>query len=196
MASVKKTPKNPIKAGTSKRSAEERKLAFVEAYLSNGGNATDAALQAGYSSGGAAKQGYRMSKDPTILSMIGQRQVALANKYELTTDAIIQSIAQEIHFDPACLYNEDGSLKSIHELDKNARMALASVEFEQHGSVDAPVFVRKVKWASRYQAREQAMKHLGMFERDNAQKSGALSGLPREMVQLIVERLRLLKGGK
>jgi hypothetical protein len=85
-------------------------------------------------------------------------------------------------------------LKPIRDLDPMTRMALSSVEFEQKGSQDAPVFVRKVKWGSKAAAREQAMKHLGMFERDNEQRNGAMAGLPREMVQLIVERLRQMAG--
>jgi hypothetical protein len=74
-------------------------------------------------------------------------------------------------FDPASLYNKDGTLKDITELDEDTRMALASIDFEQVGGKDSPVDVRKVKWASRHQAREQAMKHLGMFEVDNKQKA-------------------------
>ena len=50
-------------------------------------------------------------------------------------------------------------------------MALTSLELEQIGSPEGPIYTRKIKWASRAAAREQAMKHLGMFERDNAQKA-------------------------
>lgn len=46
--------------------------------------------------------------------------------------------------------------------------------FEQVGSPEAPVFVRKVKSGNRSAARDHLMKHLGMFERDNAQKAQVL----------------------
>ena len=170
----KRTVGKQVKAGTSKGSAEDRKKLFVEAYLSNGGNATDAALAAGYSQGGAAKAGYRLSKDVLVLSELRQRQNELAKKYSLTTEDVIRSISQELHFDPANLFNEDGSIKPITALDEDTRKALVSVETLQLGSDECPVFVKKLKWAQKSTAREQAMKHLGMFERDNQQKTDPL----------------------
>ena len=171
-----------VKAGTSKLSADDRKRLFVEAYLSNGGNATDAALAAGYSQGGASKAGYRLSKDVQVMSAVRQKQDELAKKYSLTTDDVIRSISQEIHFDPANLYNEDGSLKAITELDEDTRKALVSVEMIQVGSPDAPVFVKKIKWAQKSTAREQAMKHLGMFERDNLQQPPTILKIERVII--------------
>lgn len=194
MAPKKQTAKNPAtKQGTSKEAAAARKAVFVEAYIANGGNATEAAKTAGYSAKTAGVTGCQLLKDPNVSSAIAERSKSLAKKYELTADLVVKSIVQELTFDPANLYQAGGQLKDITELDEDTRMALASVEFEQLGSQDAPVFVRKMKWASRHNAREQAMKHLGMFEKDNEQKASALSGLPREMIEAVAERLRALK---
>lgn len=180
------------KAGTSKRAAEDRRKIFVEAYIANGGNATEAAKAAGYSAKTAHVQGSQLLKDPNVSAAITARRESLVKRYELTADLVTRSIVQELTFDPALLYNHDGSLKHVTELDEDARMALTSVEFEQIGSQDAPVFVRKVKWAQRGQAREQAMKFLGMFERDNKQRAGLLGDLPREAVEAIRDRLHAL----
>jgi len=188
-----KTKTKPTKNGTAKRSSEEKKLLFVEAYLSNGGNLTKAALAAGYTPKSASQQGYRMSKDHQIMSMIEQRSQVVAKKYELNTEMLIRSIVQEMEFDPASLYDENGKLKDIRDLDKDTRMALQSIEFEQRGGgEDEVITVRKVKWASRKEAREQGMRFLGMFEKDNKQKGGMLADLPRELLQLMVERLKTL----
>lgn len=192
MTAKAKKPAN--KRGTSKEAADNRKAVFVEAYIANGGNATEAAKTAGYSQKTAYSQGGRLLKDVEIQRAIAERSKAVAKKYELNTDLVVKSIVQELTFDPAKLYNAGGQLKDITELDEDTRMALASVEFEQLGSQDAPVFVRKFKWASRQAAREQAMKHLGMFEKDNEQKASALAGLPRELVEAVAARLRATKG--
>lgn len=165
------------KAGTGKEASIERRKVFVEAYITNGGNATQAAITAGYSDKTAGSQGQRLLKDVEIASRIAERAKAVANKYELTTELAARSIVQELTFDPAKLYRDDGSLKDIHELDEDTRMALSAVEFEQVGGKDDPVTVRKVKWANRAQAREQLMKHLGMFERDNTQKQPVMFNL-------------------
>lgn len=171
---MKKAAKR-VKAGTSKQSATARKAVFVEAYIANGGNATEAAKTAGYSVKSAASQGQRLSKDVEIASQIATRAKAVANKYELTAELAARSIVQELSFDPAKLYDEDGNLKKITDLDEDTRMALTAIEFEQIGSVDAPVLVRKVKWATRASARDALMKHLGMFEADNAQQPAPAS---------------------
>lgn len=186
------------KQGTSKASAEDRRQAFVEAYLSNGRNATDAALQAGYSKGGAAKQGYRMSKDPVILSMIDRRRTEIAKKNELSTDEIMADMARALRFDPRKLYRQDGTLKPIHELDDDTALCLTGIEVVAMPGEDGdtPLFVKKMKWESKATAREQALKVFGMFEKDNKQKSGAMDGLPRELVQLMVDRLKVLSHGK
>lgn len=158
------------KAGTSKVSAADRKKLFVEAYITNGGNATAAAVTAGFAVRSAHNAGARLVKDSEVSAEIGKRAKEVANKYELTTELAARSIYQELTFDPVKLYDENGQLKDITELDEDTRMALAGVEFEQIGSPDAPIHVRKVKWAPRHQAREQLMKHLGMFGEDNKQK--------------------------
>ena len=62
-------------------------------------------------------------------------------------------------------------------MDPDTRKVLSSVETVQVGSPEAPVFIRKVKWNTPSQAREQAMKHLGMFERDNKQQIDPLRAL-------------------
>ena len=174
MAATKKAAKvgktKAVNAGTGKAAAAARKAIFVEVYITNGGNATQAAIVAGYSKKTARSQGQRLLTNVAIKAEIATRAQQTAKKYQLTTDLVVKSIVQELTFDPAKLYQAGGQLKEITELDEDTRMALASVEFEQLGSQDAPVFVRKFKWAQRQGAREQAMKHLGMFEKDNEQK--------------------------
>lgn len=171
MMMKKKEVAPKVKAGTSKESAAARKAIFVEAYIANGGNATEAAKTAGYSRKTAGVQGCQLLKDLKVSSAITERSKEIANKYELTSDLVVKTIVQELTFDPSRLYQAGGQLKDITELDEDTRMALTAVEFEQLGSQDAPVFVRKFKWAAKQGAREHAMKHLGMFEKDNEQRN-------------------------
>lgn len=171
------------KAGTSKQAAGEKKKLFAEAYIANGGNASEAAKSAGYSAKTAGVTGCRLLKDVQVQSILGERQKALANKYELTAEAIIKSIAQDLHFDPANLFNGDGSVKAVAEMDADTRMALVSIETMQLGDADSPAIIRKIKWATKHQAREQAMKHLGMFEQDNKQKSDPITALTEFLME-------------
>ena len=176
------------KAGTSRESATSRKAAFVNAYIANGGNATEAAITVGYSPASARFQASRMVKDPEIAQQIATRAQQVAKKYELTADLVIKSLVQELRFDPAQLYDEHGQLRAVKDLPEDTRMALVAVEAEQHGSQDAPVYTRKIKWAAKHQAREQAMKHLGMFEQDNKQRN-PLDGIDHETLRAVVAHL-------
>lgn len=183
-AAPRKAPpkKAPVKAGTSKEGAETRRRLFVEAFIANGGNATEAAKAAGYSATSARFQGSKLLADSNVSQQIAARAQKVASKYELTTDLVVRSIVQELTFDPAKLYGADGRLKAVHELDEDTRMALTSLEYDG-------LLVSKVKWSPRQGAREQAMKHLGMFEADNKQRS-PLDGLPRDLLKELAERLR------
>lgn len=173
--SAKKKPQ--AKAGTSKEAAAARKAKFREAYIANNGNGKQAAITAGFSEKTAEQQASRLLRDVKLRQEIADRAKEVADKYELTTDLVTKSIVQELRFDPKNLYNEDGSLKPIHELDEDTRVGLTGVELVQIGSPDAPVFVRKLKWVQKQGAREQAMKHLGMFEKDNTQQRPVIFNL-------------------
>jgi len=183
-----------VKAGTSQDSAKARRDRFIQAYIANGGNGTQAAITAGFSPKAADTRACQLMQDVRVTSALAKRQAELQAKYALTADDVIKSLAQTMYFDPRKLYREDGSLKSVNELDDDTAMALAQIEVVEMageaGAKHVPIYTKKVKWLDKNTAREQAMKHLGLFEQDNAQKNGIrLDTLPREMLEHIREKL-------
>lgn len=166
---------------------------FVQEYLIDL-NATAAYKRAGYAAEGHAAEASasRLLSNVEVCSRIAALQKKVANKYELTQELVVRSIVQELTFDPAKLYGPDGELLPIPELPEDVRMALTSVEFEQIGSPDAPVFVRKVKWAQRQGAREQAMKHMGMFLEDNKQRHPVTEMPDEALDRLIAQKAKEL----
>lgn len=185
-----------VKAGTSKSSAAENRARFVEAYLSNGGNATDAAIQAGYNKASARRQGHRLTTDAHVLAILDKRRTEIATANELSTDEIMRDMARALRFDPRKLYRQDGTMKPIHELDDDTALCLTGIEVVTMPGPegDTPLYVKKMKWESKATARDQALKVFGMYEKDNKQKVGALDGLPRELLQAMVQRLKVLNG--
>lgn len=185
------------KPGPNKESAEARYARFVEAYLSNGNNAANAALVAGYSAKTAVTQGGRLLKHVHVQQLLQQRRTVIAQINELSTNEIMADMARALRFDPRKLYREDGTLKPIHELDDDTALCLTGIETVivkgTEGS-ETPLFVKKLKWESKAVSRDQAMKVFGMYEKDNQQKAGALEGLPRELLQAMVQRLKALNG--
>ena len=185
-----------VKAGTSKESAEDRRIAFAEALLSNGGNKTQAAITAGCSPASAERQGNRLSRDVRVLAILDKRRTEIAKTNELSTDEIMRDMARALRFDPRKLYRQDGTMKPIHELDDDTALCLTGIEVVTMPGPegDTPLFVKKMKWESKATARDQALKVFGMYEKDNKQKVGALDGLPRELLQAMVQRLKVLNG--
>ncbi len=108
---------------------------------------------------------------------------------EAVTDMTIERWAQEVTrlaiSDPRKIMHEDGRMKMPHELDSETAAAIASFKFDIDGSIE-------YKFWSKPQALDMMARHKGAFEKDNQQKSGALEGLPRELLQAMVQRLKAL----
>jgi len=142
-----------------------RQTRFASEYVANGGNAAAAAKAVGYKNAQSGSALLREIKVQQEIAVIADR---VAKKYALTVDLAAANIYREMTFDPASLYHADGTTKSLHELDADTRLALASVDVDEDGTT-------RYKWASKTAARNDLMKHLGMFERDNVQKGESLS---------------------
>lgn len=179
--------KKRVKAGTSKAAAAARRALFVEAYCTNGGNATQAAITAGFSEKGARVRGVELVTDSNVAAAIKKRRaevlVVAQETTQITADEIIASMARDVRFDPAKLYRTDGTLMPIPELDEETRLALRGVEVDEiaAGRGEDRVIVGrtcKIKFPEKTAAREQGMKHFGLYELDNRQKPTAVVHLP------------------
>ena len=160
--------------------AVERRRIFVEAYLSNGQNATKAAMAAGYSTHPktANSAGCRLLKHPEVVARLDERRRALAQKFELTTEKNLQEVARIAYCDPRKIMAQDGSIKLPHELDEDTAAAIASFEVSFDGSI-------KYKFWPKTQALDMANKIMGNYEKDNRQKIAPL----RELLESLTGNL-------
>lgn len=174
-----KKPAKAVNAGTSKVAAKQRKAIFIEAYIANGANATEAAFQAGFSRKSAKQRGCELLKDPAVSAALKERGTELLAQFRLTTENVLRNLAQTLFFDPRKLFNDDGSLKSARDLDDETAQALGTLEVVEmkigQGQDVVPMYTKKLKWLDKNTAREQAMKYLGLFERDNDQAMNAVA---------------------
>ena len=185
--------KRKKKLTANKNAVAARHDVFVEDYIANGGNITKAAIQAGYAIKTAAAQGSRLLKRVNISDAIKKRQEELREKYELTTDALIEELSKIVHADPRKMFNKDGGVKDPKDWPDGMATVVAGFETKTTRTGEkTTTTITKVKFWDKNSAIEKAMKFLGMFKKDNAQKQGALSGLPREVLKEIVERLKYL----
>lgn len=170
------TRSRKAKPGQNKATTEQRYRLFAEAYLSNNGNATHAALAAGFSPKSASCQGSRLLKNVKVKQYLDSRRAAVLTKVGLTTERTLLEVARLAYSDPRRLFRPDGSLKPIHELDDDTAATIASIEVDEIRAEGVVVgHTKKVKHWDKGAALDKAMKHLGLYERDNEQPNAALA---------------------
>ncbi len=174
---TKKKPAKRVKAGTSKKSAEEKRKAFVEAYLSNGQNATQAAVSAGFSARSAGVSGAKLLKDVRISSVLANRQAEIAKVTELNTERLVTEISRIAFSDARNIYHPDGRIKALHELDDATAAAVASYEVDEKGAI-------KYKFWDKNSAQERAAKIIGAFDEHNRQKAPVVNVSRIQLVPL------------
>lgn len=179
-----KAAKKPSKQGTSKEAADNRKAIFVEAYIANGGNATEAAKTAGYSEKTARQQGQRLLTDVDIKARVSKRRSEVISEAEQETGITVSGILRElyaiVHSDLRKAFNpETGALLPPHKWPDDVAKAMSSIKVVEmtgaaamggaDGLEHVPMYTKEVKFWDKNSAIDKAMKHLGMFKKDNEQ---------------------------
>lgn len=106
---------------------EPKQARFVSEYCKSL-NATEAAIKAGYSPNGARQTGSRLLANKAISEAVAEKTQKKLDATDLTAARVIQEIARLALHDPAKVYNDDGSLKKLSEIDPDTRAALHSPE--------------------------------------------------------------------
>jgi phage terminase small subunit len=106
---------------------KDKRRRFVEEYLACR-DATKAAIAAGYKPSTARSRGYQYLRHPEAAAMIAEHDRALTARLGITSARVLAETARIAFSDHRKLFNADGSLKPLHELDDDTAAALASVE--------------------------------------------------------------------
>jgi phage terminase small subunit len=104
----------------------------------------------------------RLERRPHIQARINALKLPLIRKHQLNAERVSEELARLAFFNPKSVYREDGSPIPVHELEDDTAAAVASVEHGKDGL--------KLKFWDKNSAIDKAMRHLGMFEKDNARQ--------------------------
>lgn len=208
MATKKAPSKAAAKKAPAKKAPEKRErqrgarvdgllpkqAAFVAEYLIDG-NATKAAIRAGYSKKTAHVIGQENLKKPVIASLLAQKQSVIAARQderlaamELTEERVMRETARLAFFDPRKMFAADGRPISIHELDSDTAACIVGLDVleEYSGSGQDRVLVghvKKYKIADKNSALERAAKILGMFKKDNEQPGAGVANAITDLIK-------------
>jgi phage terminase small subunit len=156
--------------------------AFVELYLAThprNGKRAYMALHPDAKETSAEVLASRLLRKVKVSALIEARTKELQQKLEVNTENVLRELGRLAFFDIRKLYDENGQLKAPQDLDDDTAAALASIEseelFEGRGKDREHVgTVRKVKIFDKNPSLANAMKHLGLFEKDREQLGKAI----------------------
>jgi phage terminase small subunit len=123
--------------------------------------------------------------------LVREAEERLLEKSRLTSELVLRQLERAIFADPRKLYDERGRLRPIQSLDDDTAAAIASLDMDEIVSGKglqrrAIGRTTKVRFVDKLVAIDRAMKHLGLFERDNRQmqrnltiKVGLVAAPPR-----------------
>lgn len=113
----------------------------------------------------------RIASHCKVAARVRALQGAAAELAVLKGADVLREIKRLAHSNIASLWDAENSrLKLPHELDADTRAAVASFEIDPNKGV-------KYRFWSKTDALEKAMKHLGLYERDNNQQANPLREL-------------------
>ncbi|HCZ17388.1 MAG TPA: hypothetical protein DHV85_23035 [Candidatus Accumulibacter sp.] len=112
----------------------------------------------------------RLAANSKVIARIFAMQAAAAEIATLKAADVLREVRALALSDIIGIVNNDGTFKLPHEIDKETRAAIASFEIDKDKVI-------KYRFWSKTDALEKAMKHLGLYERDNKQRTDPLREL-------------------
>ena len=171
------------RAAKTAKGLTEKQERFAVAYLQSG-NAS-AAYRLCYGAEGMKeatvnKRAAELLKHGGITGRLTELRDRVSNKAVLSVEKTLAQLARIVNGDPREFFDAGGKLRPLDTLSDDAVAALASIksfeEYQGRGeNREAIGMVREVKFFNRVDAIEKAMKHLGLFERDNKQKADPIA---------------------
>jgi phage terminase small subunit len=145
-----------------------REQVFIREYLKDG-NATRSAIAAGYSAHTASVKGSKLLRKAKVSAELGKLREKLLNKLEITAERVIEGLGELAFFDPRRMFNEDGSLKRIVDMDAVTVRAITGMDVEKlfrhfgKGQAEEMGTITKIRMADRGVNLERLGRYFKLF---------------------------------
>lgn len=139
-------------------------------------NATQAALRAGYSKNTAQEQSSRLLSNVMVQERVQELNKSRSEATGITQKRVLEEYAKIAFFDIREIYDVDGGLTNVKQLDDSSAGAIASIKSSEEWGEDdegnraITGALKEVKVFDKLRALEALGKHLGVFDADNRQK--------------------------
>lgn len=156
----------------------EKQERFCQSYIELG-NKSDA-YRVAYDADAMNSNSVRVAANevfnvPNVSLRIEELQKEIRERNKVKIDDVLGVLADMIKFDIAEIYDEEGRLKNIKDIPKPHREMINSVKvYEDFMNIDGQREkigeTKEVKILNKLDVIEKFMRHLGGYEKDNAQK--------------------------
>lgn len=154
---------------------------FIDEYIKNGGNASQAAVSAGFTSKNSRITGSRVLNNPYVQGKLAARAKEMSEASGLDAARTLREVARLAYADPGDLFDPDGRLKPLHEMSASVRATIAQIDIVEtyDGDEKEPlrIVTKKIRLWDKNAALEKAMKHHGLYLRDNEQRNDVIQNL-------------------
>lgn len=139
---------------------------FVEEYLIDL-NATQAAIRAGYKARRADSIGHENLRKHEIAIAIQEAMQGRSERTQIDADRVLQEYAKIAFLNPKDFYNNDGTIKGVHELSDDVAACIAGIEVvsrtKDNGELET---TKKFKISDKLKALQDVGRHINFFEKD------------------------------
>lgn len=98
-----------------------------------------------------------------VSQRVADLRAEAVKRTEVTQDMVIKELARIAFFDIRKIFNQDGTLKKVHELDDDSAAAIASIELVDIGEDGQLVISKKFKTEGKIKALNLLGVNMGMF---------------------------------
>lgn len=169
-------------------------------------NGTQAIIRAGSRSKYPEAIARQMLRKSTVWQRIEKLKAGGAERAEIKQDTVIEAFAEIGFLDPAEMLDENDALLAVRSMPLAVRRAISGFEVEElyEGTGKDRKWVgrlKKLKFCPKNDALDKLAKHLGLFEKDNKQRSQPpqpdqeLDNLTVEELLIVRRRLVKITGG-
>lgn len=145
----------------------DQRIRFAHEYVKDL-NQTQAAIRAGYSEKTAFVIASRLIRDPEVWALVQGLTEDVLRTAHADADTVLDLLTHRATFDPADLFESDGSVKRIKDIPTEIRRCIQSFEvteiFEGQGDQKAAIgLLKKVKLTDRDKSLEMLSKYHGLL---------------------------------
>lgn len=138
-------------------------------------NATEAAISAGYAKSHARTRGSHLLATPHVLARVKELQKEIGNRNAVDADAVIAELAKLAFYNVQDFVKDDNGIERLKQMARTKTAPVVGIKvsetFSGTGKRKRTNVTTEIKLADKSRALELLGKHLGIFEKDNRQKS-------------------------